>query len=112
MCLTLSRMPQFSFIKIFAATTVEIIVLSSIYFYSFYYRFSRLHQGSFDICLNDSLQKMRACANRMMFYYLTEPSWIAIQFTLLVIPAAIIVYLFCYMIWYDRTNNNSNPTSF
>lgn len=89
-------MPPVSWSKIIVATILQTLVLGGIYFYSLYYRLSHVNPQEFFACANQDLREMQVCANRMMFDYLTDVPWLSIQFTLVVVPAAVIAYLFCY----------------
>lgn len=88
-------MPPVSLPKIIVATIMLTLCLSGIYFCSLYYRLIHVNPRDFQICLSQDLREMQNCANYLMFDYLTDTSWLSIQFTLLVVPAAAIAYLFC-----------------
>lgn len=89
-------MPPLSVSKIILATIVQTIALSGIYFYSLYYRLRRVNPQDYAACVNENLREFQACANQTLLAHLTDSGWLAVQFTLVVVPATIITYLFCH----------------
>ncbi len=88
-------MPPVSIPRIFIASIFQTLVLSGIYFGSLYYRLRYVNPQDFQSCLGQDPAEMQACANYTMFAYLTDTTWLSIQFTLLVLPATAISYFFC-----------------
>lgn len=89
-------MPSVSYKKIILAIITEFTALSLIYLATLYFRFNQFGQETFTYCFEAGFntEELQFCTYQIIAYYLTKPTWLAMQFTYLVIPATGIAYLF------------------
>ena len=86
---------QVSIKKIILTVIVEFFGLAALYMASVYFRFSQFTPETFSSCFEMGLntQELQYCSSLVVNYYLTEPRWLALQFTFLMIPAVTISWL-------------------
>ncbi len=73
----------------------EFILLSGIYMALMFFRFNQFGTETFSPCFEMGLttDELQQCMYAVVAYYVNDPGWMAIQYTLLVVPAIMVAYL-------------------
>lgn len=74
----------------------EFFLLSGIYLALMFFRFNQFGTETFTPCFEMGLDstEMQRCLHAVVAYYINDSGWMAVQYTLLVIPAIISTWLF------------------
>lgn len=88
-------MPLVSLKKLFFLTLLEVIVLTGLFMLLMYVRFNQFGHETFSGCFQMGLNtdELQLCMYEVVAHYMNSPTWMAIQYTLLVVPAIFVSYM-------------------
>ena len=84
----------FSLLRLLLGSLAVIAVSTGLFVLLTYVHLSQIDESLFLPCQGASEQQLQDCANRMIYIYFADARWLAILFTVQIIPATLIGYLF------------------
>ena len=89
-------MPLVTLKKLFFLTMAEVVILTGLYMSLMYFRFNQFGHETFSGCFAMGLNtdELQLCMYEVVAFYMNSSTWMAIQYTILVIPAILVSFLF------------------